>query len=454
MTVGLLQVASLPWLREIFQPLSMMERIQHTPSLITGVLDLCLATAFLAFSRAAPDFRVFRKTGAYYGWLAFEQLWVYHGGQGSDWVPRVLGIYFLVEMAAEAMDIRHRQWTLVLVPIYVITLILGWSPRFAYVRDWPLPTSAVVLAILIVQGFLHGSRRDRLIASALTIHWCVRLSAMPVFQQTLGVKPFFIVGGWRWTYNSISQTILGLLTLGVFVRALVADRGEKQRMSAELAAARAVQQVMIPESMPSTPGFEIRSVYKPFGELGGDFFQILPQADGSVLVAIGDVSGKGMAAAMMVSLVVGTLHTLAERTTRPGEILAGLNRRVMGRSAGGFTTCLLFCAEQDGRVTFANAGHLAPYLEGREIALENGFPLGLVAECAYGETVVELGIGAALTLVTDGVVEARNGAGELFGFERTERISGEPAEAIVGAAREFGQDDDITALTVKRLGWA
>jgi serine phosphatase RsbU (regulator of sigma subunit) len=104
-------------------------------------------------------------------------------------------------------------------------------------------------------------------------------------------------------------------------------------------------------------------------------------------------------------------------------------------------------------VTFANAGHLSPYLEGREIVLENGFPLGLVADCVYEETALTLDAGATLTLLTDGVVEARDRKGELFGFERTERISSEPAEAIVEAAQAFGQDDDITALTVKRLGW-
>jgi hypothetical protein len=443
-----------PLLHDLFRPLSMVEQFQHTPALIWGVLDFCLASAFLAFSRAAPDFRVFRMTGAYYLLIALEQLWIYHGGEGSDWVPRTLAIYLLVEMAAEAMEIRHRRWTLVLVPVYAITLVLGWFPQFAYMQQWPLPSSAAVLAILIVQGFLHGRRRDRLIAGAFTIHWFVRLTAMSVVQRTLGLKPYFSVGAWNWAYASISQTLLGVLTLVVFVRALVEDRTERQRMLGELEAARAVQQVLIPESIPSTPGFEINAAYRPFGEVGGDFFQILPQVDGSVLVAIGDVSGKGTSAAMIVSLVVGALHSLAEVTNRPGELLAGLNRRVMGRSGGGFTTCLLFCAEQGGQVTFANAGHLSPYLEGREIVLKNGFPLGLVVDCVYEETALTLDAGATLTLLTDGVVEARDRKGELFGFERTERISSGPAETIVEAAQVFGQDDDITALTVKRLEWA
>ena len=435
----------------LWQTQSLTERFLHTPSLIVGVLDLSLATAYLAFSRAAPDFRIFRKTGAYYALLALEQLWLYHGGEGSDWFPRTLGIYFLVEMAAEAMDVRHRQWTLLLVPVYVITLILGWFPQFASVRQWPLPTSEVVLAILIVQGFIHGTRRDRLIASGLTIHWFARLTAMSVLQRTFGVKPYFNVGQWEWAYASISQTILGLLTLSVFARALISDRTEKQRMTAELAAARAVQQVLIPDSRQSTPGFEINSVYRPYGELGGDFFQIMPQPDGSVLVAIGDVSGKGIPAAMMVSLVVGTLHTLAETTNSPGELMAGLNRRVMGRSAGGFTTCLLFRAEPGGRVTFANAGHIPPYCDGFPIALENALPLGLTANDIYLETTVELAVGSTLMLVTDGVVEARKTTGELFGFERTQAISTQSALTIAQSAQEFGQDDDITALTLKRL---
>jgi serine phosphatase RsbU (regulator of sigma subunit) len=113
--------------------------------------------------------------------------------------------------------------------------------------------------------------------------------------------------------------------------------------------------------------------------VGGDFYQILPLADGAVLIAIGDVSGKGMPAAMTVSLLVGTLHALVETTKNPGQLLAGLNRLTQARSHGGFTTCLILRIEANGAVTFANAGHISPYLNGLEIDCENGLPLGVAA---------------------------------------------------------------------------
>ena len=440
--------AAPPFVDQMLQRLSVAERYVHTPSLIAGVLDFCLAAAFFALSRAAPDFRVFRTTSAYYFSIGLEQLWQYHGGQGSSWVLRVVGIYFLVEMAAETLGIRRYRWTLLLIPVYVATLALGWTERFAFVQEWPLPFSAVALAILIVQGFMHGNRRDRLIASALLIHSVARLTAMTWVQRFFGIHPYFSIGAWHWPYVSISQTILGLLTLGIFVRVLVADRSEKQRMSSELAAGRAVQQVLVTESMPTVQGFEIHTAYKPYGEVGGDFYQVVPQPDGAVLVAIGDVSGKGIGAAMIVSLVVGTLQTLAETVSDPGQLLAALNRRVVGRSAGGFTTCLILRCDQQGVVTIANAGHIPPYLNGCEIMLSNGLPLGLIADAEYLEARLQLTAGSRLTLVTDGVVESRDKSGALLGFERTARLSRNTADWIVESAREFGQDDDITALTI------
>jgi serine phosphatase RsbU (regulator of sigma subunit) len=170
-----------------------------------------------------------------------------------------------------------------------------------------------------------------------------------------------------------------------------------------------------------------------------------------MLAVIGDVSGKGMPAAMTVSLLVGTVRTLAHYTQSPGEILKAMNQRMFGRSQGGFTTCLVLRADLDGAVTIANAGHLAPYLAGRELPLESGLPLGLSDESTYVECVFTLAAGEQLTLLTDGVVEAREKTGALFGFERTAALSTQPAEAIAIAAQCFGQDDDITVLSLTRL---
>jgi len=144
-----------------------------------------------------------------------------------------------------------------------------------------------------------------------------------------------------------------------------------------------------------------------------------------VLAVIGDVSGKGMPAAMTVSLLVGTVRTLAHYTKSPSEILAAMNVRMLGRTAGGFTTCLVLHVNLEGSFTVANAGHIAPYLGGKELPLENGLPLGLAADVVYPESIFQLSEGEQLTLMTDGVVEARDRSGALFGFERTRAIAGE-----------------------------
>jgi serine phosphatase RsbU (regulator of sigma subunit) len=227
------------------------------------------------------------------------------------------------------------------------------------------------------------------------------------------------------------------------------EHGQRQTaLEQEMRNARAVQQVLIPEEIPSVPGFKIESVYKPAGEVGGDFFQILPTPEDGLLVVIGDVSGKGMPAAMTVSLLVGTVRTLAHYTLNPGEILAAMNQRMLARSHGGFTTCLVLRVDPDGSVIVANAGHLAPYRNGEEAEIENGLPLGLAADVDYPETKLQLEPEEMLTLVSDGVVEARNQAGELFGFERTGIMSQRPAEEIAQAAQAFGQEDDITVVTL------
>jgi serine phosphatase RsbU (regulator of sigma subunit) len=127
-----------------------------------------------------------------------------------------------------------------------------------------------------------------------------------------------------------------------------------------------------------------------------------------------------------------------------------MNQRMLARSKDGFTTCLVLRLDADGTLIIANAGHIAPYVGGREVPVENGLPLGLVAGAAYAENTVQLGADDRLTVITDGVVEARNAQGELFGFERTAAIIGQDAEHIARAAQQFGQEDDITVLSLTR----
>lgn len=225
--------------------------------------------------------------------------------------------------------------------------------------------------------------------------------------------------------------------------------GSRQlRAETELEAAKAVQQVLIPNERLVQPGFRIDSAYQPAGQVGGDFFQILPAPRGGVLAVIGDVSGKGMPAAMTVSVLLGTFRTVAQYTTNPGEMLEAANRSLQSRSQDGFTTCLILRIDPDGTLSLANAGHLPPYCDGEELAIESGLPLGLQGQTKYPETTVTLKPGVQLTLITDGVVEARSAGGELFGFERAQAWSRKNAGQIVEAARAFGQEDDITVLTL------
>lgn len=288
-----------------------------------------------------------------------------------------------------------------------------------------------------------------LLIPPLLLSWVDWLARRLVF---LHIPRAFHPFGILVSLQQISGFLIALAMCALLVRRWVLSARAQREMTMELKQAHEVQQVLIPEAVPPIPGFAIHSVYQPAGQVGGDFFQILPAKDGGVLVCIGDVSGKGTPAAMTVSLLVGTVRTLAHYTQSPGEILAAMNQRMLGRSRGGFTTCLVLLATPDGALTVANAGHIPPYLNGRELQLDGGLPLGLAAQSGYPESTFKLKEDEQVTLLTDGVVEARALSGELFGFDRTAAISTLPAEKVAETAQAFGQDDDITVLTITRLG--
>ena len=202
--------------------------------------------------------------------------------------------------------------------------------------------------------------------------------------------------------------------------------------------------------METVPGFTVETVYQPAQQVGGDYFQVLPAPGGGMLLVLGDVAGKGLPAAMMVSVLVGAIRATADHTHAPEEMLSSLNERLIGRARGGFSTALAAHIAADGLVTIANAGHLSPYLDGEEIELLGALPLGILSGAHYQTTQFHLNPGSRLTFYSDGVVEAQNAQGELFGFERGRELSTQPAAAIVEAARQFGQSDDITVVTIQR----
>jgi serine phosphatase RsbU (regulator of sigma subunit) len=243
----------------------------------------------------------------------------------------------------------------------------------------------------------------------------------------------------------VSMTIL-------LVRQLRTTNQERAELHGEMASAREIQQYLIPEKLPPTPGLAIQSVYQPSREVGGDFFQVLPDPrDGSTLIVVGDVAGKGLQAGMLAALIVGAIRTAFKFTSDPGSILALLNERLQGR---GLVTCLAMRIDRSGSVELANAAHLPPYINGKELALEGALPLGALPDIAFPATRLQLREGESMLLVSDGVVEARNAQGELFGFERTAAISTQSAQNIADAAQRFGQEDDITVLTLTRLASA
>jgi serine phosphatase RsbU (regulator of sigma subunit) len=288
--------------------------------------------------------------------------------------------------------------------------------------------------------------------------WNIALAVFALVSYLLGFSSqfsAFLFNSIQWPFPSTIFTMLSelgnILLLVVLIRRYARNREEEERLEGELEAARVVQKVLIPDEVPAIPGFAIEAVYKPASQVGGDFFQIVPTNSGGVLMVIGDVSGKGMPAAMTVSLLVGTFRTLAHYTESPTEILRAMNQRMLARSAGGFTTCLALRFEPDGVIVAANAGHLAPYVDGKEFALDNGLPLGLSADATYPEIELRLEHGCHVTLLTDGVPEARNAQGELFGFDRTASIVRGAAQEVAQAAKVFGQSDDVTVVKVTRV---
>lgn len=247
-------------------------------------------------------------------------------------------------------------------------------------------------------------------------------------------------------WDDIENFVFGIaLMLFLILRTLRVVRA-RARAQAELDAAQAMQQVLLSSASKPTPGFEVESVYRPAGDVGGDFFLISPGADNSLTTIVGDVSGKGFAAAMRVSMILGVLRR--EDSRDPCMILTRLNEALLAQGDMGFTTACCVRLDRSGNYCVANAGHISPYSGGNEIATSPSLPLGLATEQNYEVVYGTLYSGQKLVLMSDGVVEARSPKGELYGFSRLSSLTLKPAREIAETAQRFGQEDDITVVTI------
>jgi len=345
----------------------------------------------------------------------------------------------------------------------VLRIIGPVSQAFGY--DWLPPAGNRLLngiAILLFYGCTM---------TVLFRNWHLveaRRIAFPWILRAISGVGLFLIGftytaGWQHKLSSIPDLIswpfpvtLGHVSLLVFLPitgwilldrfAEVSDRDASQR--SEVEAAQRVQSILLRPLEPLNSDWSIDAVYRAAAEVGGDFYHIAHLPNVSIRVVLGDVSGKGMGAAMLVSALIGALDILRRECAPPEEVLAKLNTMLVEKQHGGFTTCICLELGPGGAVAIANAGHLPPYWNGKEQSLDHGFPLGLLPQAQYAASVLQLAPRDRLTLCTDGIPEARIPQGELFGFDRTAAVSHLGAEEIARSAQQFGQEDDITVVTL------
>ena len=380
---------------------------------------------------------------------------------------QIAGTVFTALMFFSLLRIPFTRWIrifLVVISLFQLYSTIATVNRFgsdALGLLVQIPVVAVVLTLIIMQ-MRRGSREAGILLVPATFNG-VSMVAATVFlllslipslaPRVLAIQVAIFrptVGPFTLSLGSLSGCLYVLSLAIIMVLRSTRTSRQQAQLESELAAAQQVQQVILPEQIDAVPGFHVESAYQPAQQVGGDFFQIMPAGDGGLLLVIGDVAGKGLPAAMLVSVLVGAIRGVAEYTTEPAELLANLNQRLIGRANGGFATALAARISANGAVAMANAGHLAPYLDGHEVAVAGALPLGIDADLRYETTEFQLPAGGRLTFYSDGIVEAQSAKGELFGFERSRQLSRQPVAAILEAAKEFGQQDDMTVIAITR----
>ena len=256
------------------------------------------------------------------------------------------------------------------------------------------------------------------------------------------------------------------LRVAQLVREQEAEAVTRQRFEQELEVARLIQQNFLPKELPDLPGWQIAAYYRPAREVGGDFYDVIPLPDGRVGFVVGDVTDKGVPAALVMSATRSVLRASAQRLIEPGEVLERVNEHLCpDMPEKMFVTCLYGVLDpKSGHLRFANAGHDLPYVKTADGVVElraRGMPLGLMPGMAYEEKEATLQPGESVLLHSDGVVEAHDPDRGMFGFPRLKETvaavpGGQPLiDRVLSDLDDFTgpgaeQEDDITMVTLER----
>jgi serine phosphatase RsbU (regulator of sigma subunit) len=254
------------------------------------------------------------------------------------------------------------------------------------------------------------------------------------------------------------------------VRQQQQEAQERERIEQELKVARVIQQTLLPKTLPKLPGYDVAAYYQPAREVGGDFYDFLELEDGRLGLVVGDVTDKGIPAALVMATTRAMLRTAAQRLFSPGDVLRRANETlVTDIPPNMFITCLYAILEpESGRLHYANAGQDLPYRrragrsQGAEELKARGMPLGLMSGMEYEEKEILLEKGESILFYSDGLVEAHDPHHEMFGSPRLQGLVGahrSGGSSLIGfllseltrfTGEDWEQEDDITLVTLER----
>jgi serine phosphatase RsbU (regulator of sigma subunit) len=270
--------------------------------------------------------------------------------------------------------------------------------------------------------------------------------------------------------SDLSTQTAPAVRVAQLVRQQQQEAQERERIEQELRIARLIQQTLLPKTLPELPGYDVAAYYQPAREVGGDFYDFLELEDGRLGLVVGDVTDKGVPAALVMATTRTMLRASAQRLFSPGEVLRRVNDAlVTDIPPNMFITCLYAILDiESGRLVYANAGHDLPYRrragrsEGADELRARGMPLGLMPGMGYEEKEIVLERGESVLFYSDGLVEAHDTQREMFGFPRLQGLVGthrSGGSSLIGfllselsrfTGEDWEQEDDITLLTLRR----